>query len=91
MGLEASFLVHITRAMLSLFRQDKNRSITAAQCVADQIRTLVFSSRGEELMLLMYADPYAQNCCGYSSTAPKIQYFSMSSSLLDAGTVDCLI
>jgi hypothetical protein len=35
-------------------------SVEAGQCVADQIRTLVRSSRGEELLLLMYNDPYAR-------------------------------
>lgn len=59
-GVEASFLVYITRIMLSLFRKDKENAIEAGQCSADQIRTLVKSSRGEELMLIMYSDPYAR-------------------------------
>jgi hypothetical protein len=48
------------RNMLSIFNDSKDMSIEAAQCAADQIRTLVRSSRGAELMLIMYSDPYAR-------------------------------
>lgn len=65
-SIECSQLVVLTRNMLSLFRHDNDnngynqRAVDAGQCSADQIRTLVKSSRGAELMLLMYSDPYAR-------------------------------
>jgi hypothetical protein len=59
-ALECSFLVLMTRNLLSVFKYNKEKAIEAGQCAADQIRTLVRSSRGAELMLLMYSDPYAR-------------------------------
>jgi Protein of unknown function (DUF4239) len=59
-GVECAYLVVMTRNLISLFREDRERAIEAGQCAADQIRTLVRSSRGAELMLLMYSDPYAR-------------------------------
>ena len=59
-GTECSYLVVMTRNMLSLCADNRERAVEAGQCAADQIRTLVRSSRGEELMLLMYSDPYAR-------------------------------
>jgi Protein of unknown function (DUF4239) len=59
-GVESSYLVVLTRNLISLFGDNRVRAIEAAQCSADQIRTLVRSSRGAELMLLMYSDPYAR-------------------------------
>jgi Protein of unknown function (DUF4239) len=59
-GIECSYLVVLTRNLISLFRDNRERAIEAGQCAADQIRTLVRSSRGAELMLLMYSDPYAR-------------------------------
>jgi hypothetical protein len=59
-AMEAALLVNLTRSLLSIFRRDKAKSVDAGQCTADQIRTLVDSSRGEELMLIMYSDPYAR-------------------------------
>ena len=59
-GVECSYLVVLTRNLISLFRNNRERAIEAAQCAADQIRTLVRSSRGAELMLLVYSDPYAR-------------------------------
>jgi Protein of unknown function (DUF4239) len=59
-GVECSFLAVVTRNLISLFRNNRERAIEAAQCSADQIRTLVRSSRGAELMLLVYSDPYAR-------------------------------
>ena len=59
-GVESSYLVVLTRNLISLFYEKRSRAIEAAQCSADQIRTLVRSSRGAELMLLMYSDPYAR-------------------------------
>ena len=69
---ETSLLLLIMRNMLSLFGGGADRTngrdcrikhqlaIDAGQCVAIQIQTLVQSSRGEELMRLIYADPYAR-------------------------------
>lgn len=57
---ECACLVVLTRNLLGLFAEHRERAIEAGQCAADQIRTLVRSSRGAELMLLMYSDPYAR-------------------------------
>jgi Protein of unknown function (DUF4239) len=59
-ALECALLVDVTRVLLSLFKDDPERAVNAGQCAADQIRTLVRSSRGAELMLLMYSDVYAR-------------------------------
>lgn len=59
-GVECSYLVVLTRNMISLLRDHRDRAVEAAQCSADQIRTLVRSSRGDELMLIVYSDPYAR-------------------------------
>ena len=57
---ESSMLVFTIRGLLSLFHKDPPLAVEAGQCAADQLRTLVRSSRGAELMLLMYSDPYAR-------------------------------
>ena len=57
---ECAYLTVILRSMLNLFKDDACKLQDAGQCVADQIRTLVKSSRGEELMGVMYSDPYAR-------------------------------
>ena len=57
---ESALLTLMTRNLLSIFKDDKQMAIQAAQCAADQIRTLVRSSRGTELMMVMYSDPYAR-------------------------------
>jgi hypothetical protein len=59
-AIEASMLVLMTRNLLSLFRNDRALLQEAGQCSADQVRTLVKGSRGGELVLLMYSDPYAR-------------------------------
>jgi hypothetical protein len=59
-AMECSLLVVATRSLLSLFHDNRELSVEAGQCAADQIRTLVRSSRGSELMLVMYSDPYAR-------------------------------
>lgn len=59
-ALECALLIDITRTLLSLFSDFRDKAVEAGQCAADQIRTLVRSSRGAELMLLMYNDPYAR-------------------------------
>lgn len=57
---ESSLIATLERNVLSIFRNDEDSAIEASQCVADQIRTLVKSSRGKELMGIMYSDPYAR-------------------------------
>lgn len=59
-AIEASMLVLMTRNLMSLFRKDSALLEEAGQCSADQVRTLVKGSRGGELILLMYSDPYAR-------------------------------
>jgi hypothetical protein len=55
---EAALITMMTRSLLCLLKDDKELAILAGQCAADQIRILVRGSRGGELMLLMYSDPY---------------------------------
>jgi len=57
---ECALLTVICRNLLTLFASDKELAVEAAQTVADQIRTLVKGSRGSELTLLMYSDPYSR-------------------------------
>lgn len=57
---ESCMLVLVTRNLLSLFRRNVGLCLEAGQCAADQIRTMVKGSRGGELILLMYSDPYAR-------------------------------
>jgi hypothetical protein len=59
-ALETSLLMYLTRIVLNLFRADEAGALQAGQCVADQVRALVKSSRANELILLMYSDPYAR-------------------------------
>lgn len=57
---ETAILNLVTRNLLSIFKNDRELAVEAAQCCADQVRTLVRSSRGAELMFIMYSDPYAR-------------------------------
>ena len=57
---ESANMAIVLRSSLSLFRDDKNRMVEVGQCIADQIRHLVMESRGEEIMCLIYSDPYAR-------------------------------
>lgn len=59
-SIESSLITLITRNMLSLFRKDRDSAVEAGQCAADQIRTLVRGSRGSELLMIMYSDPYSR-------------------------------
>mmetsp|Transcript_26472 Transcript_26472/g.48024 ORF Transcript_26472/g.48024 Transcript_26472/m.48024 type:complete len:516 (-) Transcript_26472:475-2022(-) len=59
-AIESSLITVLLRAVLGLFQNEKECCIEAGQCIADQIRILVRGSRGEELMSLMYSDPYAR-------------------------------
>jgi len=55
---ESTLLTMLIRNLLSLFKEDKELAVRAGQCASDQIRTLVRSSRGGELLQMMYSDPY---------------------------------
>lgn len=55
---ESSLLTILIRNLLSLFKHEKELAIRAGQCAADQIRTLVRSSRGGELLQMMYSGAY---------------------------------
>jgi len=57
---ESSLLAMTSRTLLSIFKKDKKLAIQAGQSVADQIMILTQASRGDELMGIMYDDPYAQ-------------------------------
>lgn len=57
---ETSMLVATVRNLLSLFRDFPVLAQEAGQCAADQIRVLVKGSRGGELLMLIYSDPYAR-------------------------------
>ena len=57
---ESALLTVICRNLLTLFANDKELAVESTQTVADQIRTLVKGSRGSELTLLMYSDPYSR-------------------------------
>jgi len=57
---ESANMAIVLRSSLSLFREDKDKMAAVGQCMADQIRHLVTESRGEEIMCLIYSDPYAR-------------------------------
>lgn len=57
---ESSLLAMTARNLLHLFKSDQILAIEAGQSVADQIKILADGSRGTELMMLMYNDPYAR-------------------------------
>lgn len=59
-GLEAGALALLTINLLDLFADDEEGAVEAAQCVADQIGTIVRDSRGREVMQVIYSDPYAK-------------------------------
>lgn len=57
-SVEASLLALTCQNLLDLFHDDQDAAIEGAQCIADQIRTLVRDSRGREIMAVIYSDPY---------------------------------
>jgi Protein of unknown function (DUF4239) len=67
-------------------------AVDAAQCVAVQIQTLVRSSRGEELMRLIYADPYARllELLDEFERQPTCNVGSASNNYLATSTYDAL-
>lgn len=60
LNVEAGKLALVCHHILHLFHDDGEASVVGAQCVADQIRTMVFDSRGKETMGVIYEDPYAR-------------------------------
>lgn len=60
-SIECSLLSLLTRRVVTLLEKSSiDSTLAAAQAIADQIRVLVQSSRGKELLVLMYSDPYAR-------------------------------
>jgi hypothetical protein len=63
---EASLLALCCRNLLDMLcsndiRKDCDKTaVQAAQCIADQVRTLVRDSRGRETMMVIYSDPYTR-------------------------------
>lgn len=60
LNVEAGKLALAFTNLLHLFHTEQDACIEGAQCVADQIRTMVFDSRGKETMGVIYDDPYAR-------------------------------
>lgn len=57
---EASLLAMAFLNLMDLFDDDPDAAVESAQCVADQIATLVRESRGREIMRVIYSDPYSR-------------------------------
>ena len=57
---EASLLAMAFLNLMDLFHDDPDAAVESAQCVADQIATLVRESRGREIMRVIYSDPYSR-------------------------------
>jgi len=57
---ESSLLSLTARNIITLLKETPMLAVSAGQAVADQIRMLCDGSRGDELMLIMYNDPYAR-------------------------------
>ena len=55
---EASILAYTFSNLMHLFAKDAQAKRSGAQCVADQINSLIHESRGREAMRVMYSDPY---------------------------------
>ena len=59
-SVEASLLSQVTQNVLNLFRDNVDIAQEAAQIIADQVRIIVYRSRGGEMLSIMRADPYAR-------------------------------
>ena len=66
---ETALLSLVAQRLLEAFQDDEARLLESAECIADQVRTLVHESRGREIMGIVYSDPYARidNLLGTSS------------------------
>lgn len=60
LNLEAGLLALTCNNILALFDDDQDAAVEGAQCICDQIRSMVFDSRGKETMGVIYNDPYAR-------------------------------
>lgn len=59
-SVEASLLSQVTQNVISLFRDEVNIAREATQIIADQVRIIVYRSRGSEMLNIMRSDPYAR-------------------------------
>jgi hypothetical protein len=60
-SVECAYLAQLTKRIIALLQDHSvERTVQAGQAIADQIRALAQSSRGKELLVLMYTDPYAR-------------------------------
>ena len=59
-NLEAGLLALTCNNLVNLYCDDEDAAVEGAQCIADQVRTMVFDSRGRETMGVIYSDPYAR-------------------------------
>lgn len=59
-SVEASLLSLTTQNILSLFRDEEKIAREATQIIADQVRIIVYRSRGAEMLNVMRSDPYAR-------------------------------
>lgn len=59
-SVEASLLSQVTQNVICLFRDESTIAREAMQIVADQVRIIVYRSRGSEMLSIMRADPYAR-------------------------------
>jgi hypothetical protein len=60
-SVECAYLALLTKRIIALLQDHSvERTVQAGQAIADQIRALAQSSRGKELLVLMYTDPYAR-------------------------------
>ena len=59
-SVEASLLSQVTQNVLNLFRDETEIAREATQIIADQVRIIVYRSRGSEMLSIMRADPYAR-------------------------------
>ena len=57
---EAATLSLTLENLVHLLEDDEEAVVQGAQCIADQVRALVFDSRGRETMRVIYGDPYAR-------------------------------
>ena len=59
-SVEASLLSQVTQNVISLFRDQDDIGREACQIIADQVRIIVYRSRGSEMLNIMRSDPYAR-------------------------------
>eukprot|EP00584_Thalassiosira_punctigera_P002874 CAMPEP_0172532654 /NCGR_PEP_ID=MMETSP1067-20121228/5627_1 /TAXON_ID=265564 ORGANISM="Thalassiosira punctigera, Strain Tpunct2005C2" /NCGR_SAMPLE_ID=MMETSP1067 /ASSEMBLY_ACC=CAM_ASM_000444 /LENGTH=601 /DNA_ID=CAMNT_0013317195 /DNA_START=30 /DNA_END=1835 /DNA_ORIENTATION=- len=59
-SVEASLLSQVTQNVICLFRDENEIGREAMQIIADQVRIIVYRSRGSEMLSIMRSDPYAR-------------------------------